>query len=515
MKTKKIWTKVLVLALAVLMLATVLVSCGGGTKAKMDYSQGTSIDDDEPTKYFAGLLVQTLAADARQQFIAASRGYSKDDMGKLTVQEIQEGTHSKPENIVAYAKAALESIKPDENDANLTVFNAFLAQMDTPEEVQEVVDRVHKHEVSNIDLAAENGLWDTILVWVGQFLGLLTYITFGNYIGALFIFAIVVELIMLLIFGIKQQKNMQKQAALRPKEMAIRKKYAGRNDQPTMQKMQEEIQKLYQDAGVNPMSSCLPLLVQMPILIALYNIVVDPLRYVLGFSPALSQALGTFFNASPAAGGLGLGLTSSRGTIEMLSHLDAEKIALLRTSPLFSSASANACADALQNVGTFDFSFFGIPVNTGMVPSFEAPWLLLVPVLTFVCYFFSMKLTRKMNPQPMVQQAQDQQTGCSNKIMDYMMPIMSTAISLGVPAAVGIYWIFKSIITTLKQFLMNKIMPMPVCTEEMIKEAEREMKGKGNRPERAPGTRTTTDGRQVRSLHHIDDEDDDLLDDEN
>ena len=76
-------------------------------------------------------------------------------------------------------------------------------------------------------------LLDTILGWIGAFLGWLDKIT-GNYLFALLLFALVIEILMLP-FGIKQQKNSQKQASLRPKEMAIKKKYAGRTDNVTQQ----------------------------------------------------------------------------------------------------------------------------------------------------------------------------------------------------------------------------------------------------------------------------------------
>jgi hypothetical protein len=101
----------------------------------------------------------------------------------------------------------------------------------------------------------------------------------------------------------------------------------------------------------------------------------------------------------------------------------------------------------------------------------------------------------------------DQQTGCSNAMMDIMMPAMSVYITFITPAAIGIYWIFKCILSTLKQFVLHKTMPMPVFTEEDYKAAERAMKGK--KPPKAPaGSRITSDGRVIRSLHHIDDEDD-------
>lgn len=100
---------------------------------------------------------------------------------------------------------------------------------------------------------------DTILGWIGSFLGWLDKIT-GSYMIAIFLFAVIVEILMLLLFGIKQQKNSIKQASLRPKEQAIRKKYAGRDDKVTQQKVSEEIQEMYQKEGYSVFGGCLPAL---------------------------------------------------------------------------------------------------------------------------------------------------------------------------------------------------------------------------------------------------------------
>jgi YidC/Oxa1 family membrane protein insertase len=93
-----------------------------------------------------------------------------------------------------------------------------------------------------------------------------------NYAIALLIFTIVMKLI-LFPFGIKQQKNMIRQAKLRPKEMAIRNRYAGRTDKATQQKMQQEVMKLYQDENYNPASGCLPMILQLVIIFALYGVI--------------------------------------------------------------------------------------------------------------------------------------------------------------------------------------------------------------------------------------------------
>ena len=103
----------------------------------------------------------------------------------------------------------------------------------------------------------------------------------GSYLFAIILFSVVLKLV-LFPFGIKQQKNSQKQASLRPKENVIRKKYAGRTDRATQMKMNTEIQELYQKENFNPLGGCLPMLLQMLVLLAVYAVVRMPLTYTAG-----------------------------------------------------------------------------------------------------------------------------------------------------------------------------------------------------------------------------------------
>ena len=501
MKKKTIWKKALALSLVVLMLAATLVACGGGDKGNT-IDAAWKANDENGVIYFSRVLAQCEDThEAKVMFIAAYRGYDMGANGTTEVTASDAVTVTVGDKnytvSVAGAKAAVEKIKPSD-DASIAKYNEFRDAL-TAEQVVEIVNRVKSEKT--VDLSPTKGI-SKLLVWIGVFLRWLTNLTAGNYVFALFFFALVVELLMLP-FGIKQQKNSQKQAKLRPKEMAIRKKYAGRNDQVSQRKLQEEIQRLYQEEGFNPMSGCLPLLIQMPIILALYNLVIDPIKYVLGLAPGLTSALNTYCTTPRVAGGLGMVLAeNNRGSIELLSRLNADNLKAFSEFAFFNNS--DACANALRGVSVPNFNLFGL--NMGVIPSITNPsWLLLVPVLTFAVYFASAKLMRKFTYQPTVQ---DQQVGCSNNMMDIGMPLMSVYITFIVPAAVGVYWIFKSIISTATRFITNKLMPLPVCTEEDIKAAEREMKGK-RKVEKAPaGTRTTGDGRVVRSLHHIDDEDD-------
>ena len=325
---------------------------------------------------------------------------------------------------------------------------------------------------------------DKILCWIGQFLGWLDKLT-GNYMLALFIFAFIVELLMIP-FGIKQQKNQIKQASLRPKEMAIRNKYKGRTDKATQQKVSEEIQAMYQEEKYSPFSGCLPMLLQLPVIIALYQVVIDPLHYVLGVAKDAISAMTSYISAMIEAGTFDESFASTRGSIALINKIQENGIEFFKgviewadgtdTVTMAGQDVYNAftaVADRLPN-------FKALGLNLAEIPSIKNPsWLWVIPVLTFLAYFGSMKLTRLMTYQPTSgDAATDKATGCSNTIMDVMMPLFSVYITFIVPAAIGVYWIFKSLIGTLKSFIFHKLMPYPKFTEEDYKAAERELAGK-------------------------------------
>ena len=332
--------------------------------------------------------------------------------------------------------------------------------------------------------------FDFIMMPVAYILKFCNKIVGNQYILALLIFAVLVELV-LIPFGIKQQKNSIKQAALRPKEKAIRDKYAGRDDQPTKQKMQQEIQELYQKEGYNPMSGCLPLLIQFPVIILLYNIVINPLKYVCGLSEeAINAAAELVKVLRPELAGKTI--ATSGNTINLMSYIEEIGLEHFVDIPGFT-----------EEMVMPNLSYFG--VNLGLNPGFMYMddkiqyLLLLVPVLTFVVYYLTGKLNRKLTYQP---QVEDAQMGCSNKMMDIMMPLFSVYITFITPAAIGIYWIFKSILGVLKQWILKKAMPIPEFSEEDYKAAVKEINGRQDK-----SNPVKKSGKVVRSLHHIDDED--------
>jgi YidC/Oxa1 family membrane protein insertase len=361
-----------------------------------------------------------------------------------------------------------------------------------------------------VQVTPDKGFLDIILSAIGwvllQINNFLQFLPFGSYIITLFIFAIVME-VAFLPFGIKQHKNSIKQAMLKPKEVAIRRKYAGRNDQATMQKLNQEIQELYQKENYNPLSGCLPMLIQLPALIVIYSVVINPLKYVLGMSNDFITFMHYYLNYH----GVGTGSnTSAIALLEAIKKVGAG-------NEIFSVENLGQwCTNPEAVKGNIDLIFnnnlnFNLGfLNLGDVPSFKfwefgtniSLWLLLlVPILTFVVYFFSMRINRKLSFQP-TQSADEKQQACSNTMMDVMMPLMSVYITFIVPAAIGVYWMFKSILGVLKQFILTKAMPLPQFTEADYKAAEKELAGK--QPKKI---QKSENAGKVRSLHHIDDED--------
>ena len=482
------------------MLATVLTSCASGNSgSKPTYTKALNKAENgglesEQLNAVAELLVNTYAKDFNTPYmlLAASRGYDMtasdfDDNNLQAVDPLEAG-----KNLL---KKATEKAAETKSLEQYQVSNDCIVNLKT----EDLNMLVNMFSVS-VDLKASSGLFDSIQRGIGYFLNwLTTYLGFGSYIVGICIFAILVEALMTP-FAIKQQKNSIKQAKLRPKEMAIRKKYAGRNDQVTMQKVQKEIQEMYAKENFSPYSGCLPLLVQFPIIIILYNIIINPLVYVLGQSAGVSSAMSLFYSAPKAAGGLGHAAVSAKSTIELLSGGGIGQYEGIANFGLFSNG--DKVWESIQSIK--DLPNFNIgPFDFGLAPSFQRfDILLLVPVLTFVVYFFSMKLTRKFSGQMPAAGATDRQTACSNTMMDIMMPAMSAIFTFMVPGIIGVYWMFRSVIGILKSFIMSKVMPLPTFTEADYKAAEKEMAGKTpkkvQKSERA-GT--------VRSLHHIDDED--------
>lgn len=286
----------------------------------------------------------------------------------------------------------------------------------------------------------------------------------ANYGIALVIFTVFFRVI-LLPSTIKQQKSSAKMMRLQPKLKRIREKYQDYNPQERQQKIQMETSELYQKEGYSSMgASCLPLLIQFPILIGLYGVIQKPLTYVLNISADVITAL------TDAATALGLQSSGNRGAyyLEPIVITNIEKI--LESKPEFLANYANEIA-AIRN---FDFRIFGI--DLGMIPndiyksagiSKETILILAIPVLSGIASLLTSLLTqirqKKTNPDMQNQQMM----GC----MMLMMPLWSVYLCWNFPVGMGMYWILSSLIAFFQTLIIGHFYaPRKVLARTMVEE---------------------------------------------
>lgn len=344
-----------------------------------------------------------------------------------------------------------------------------------------------------------SSFWDIFAIPFGYVMQFFNKISGGHYLISLFLFALAIKLITLP-FGIKQQKTQIKGAMLRPKMMMIEKKYAGRNDRVTQQKKQQEMMELQQKEGYSPLSGCLPLLIQFPILIALYRIIRMPLKYCVGLADGVVLKL---YNALYPDN-----VVEAFKKIPDAAHI--EMIGQLKEQPDVLREIAEIGVEKLPN-----YNIFG-KINLGLRPAFNVAekldgnkWNLFLLIIPFLCGGLALLttwLSRKLNDNGLNQQmAQQQKT--SMFLMNITMPLLQLWIAFGVSGAVGIYWVYTSILGIIQILVLAKVMPLPKYTDEEIRMMQREMKKNGG-----PGQRTITgtsvdENGKPKSLHYVDDDD--------
>ena len=327
-------------------------------------------------------------------------------------------------------------------------------------------------------------IFDILYIPMGYILRFAYSLT-NNYLFAILLFTLVFE-ILLFPLAVRQQKNQIKQASLAPRTAAIRKKYAGRTDQATQQKMQQEIMDMYQAEHFNPASGCGTLLIQMPIIVCLYNVVMRPLRYISNVPTAEITALKTFLEDA----GTEIGIRSEQ--INIINAIRDNVSNYYTIAPHLEGAVL-----PVFKVGPFDLS------QTPTISFKPFNWLMLIPVLTFVVMILSQKIMQRFTYQDPTMS--EQQNSASMKIMQWTTPLISVYFEFQLAAAVGVYWMFRNALMVVSKIVAAKLYPLPKLTEEDYKEAKRQA-GLSNKQKKREAKERDPNKKPVRSLHHIDDD---------
>jgi YidC/Oxa1 family membrane protein insertase len=224
---------------------------------------------------------------------------------------------------------------------------------------------------------------------------------------------------------------------LQPQVQELQKRYKNDKD-----KLNQEMVKLYQENKANPAGGCAPTLIQMPILISLYWVIQQPLKYMLGKTPEIIQQL---FDKIPA------------GALERIMNMKDISIINYFTKNVDQLAGLE---NLLKPSELINLNFLGI-LNLGMQPSFDMAKLtgplsvqyivlLFIPILAAVSTYFSIVTSS-------AQTAQSQAAGNQmQKSMTTIMPFITGFFAFSVPAGLGLYWIVSNVFQVLQQWYMNK-----------------------------------------------------------
>lgn len=287
------------------------------------------------------------------------------------------------------------------------------------------------------------------------------------------LFTIVMKTLMIPL-TIKQQKTTKLMSVMNPEIQAIQKKYKGKSDQESMQRQNVEIQAVYEKYGTSMTGGCLPLLIQMPILLALYRVIYNIPAYVPSVrvyfdnvvTPLMGQAdyaqkLQEITNIATACGGKldKFDFTNANRLVDMLYKFSTAQWGELQSLfPAISDVIGQNAA-VVERMNTF--LGLNMAEAPGWVPSFA--WI--IPVLAAVSQWFSTKLMS--GNQPSTSADAENPMAQSMKTMTTTMPLFSAFICITMPAGIGIYWIATSVVTIIQQLIVNAYMDK-VNIDDMI-----------------------------------------------
>lgn len=310
-----------------------------------------------------------------------------------------------------------------------------------------------------------------------------------NYGLAVILFALIVKLI-LVPFQMKAKRGTLQQTRLQGKMKEIEKRHGANK-----QKYNEEIQKLYREEGVNPMSGCLWSLIPFPILLALYQAIRFPITIMMGVGSDLMAEGGVIANKLAE-----LGFSSSVSS----AYVQIEQSQFItRNWDAFASLS-----DKLRQI---DYSFLGL--DLGRTPSFKvffnSDWsnpetvslacLAIIPVVAAVLTWLQTKLSQSTMPKN--PDGTEDQTAKTMGAMNIFMPLMTLYFAFIMPAALGLYWIASSLFAGIQEIILNKYYGKKMAIEDAERIAARESKEREMEEKRAETERLKAENATERNAN--------------
>lgn len=283
------------------------------------------------------------------------------------------------------------------------------------------------------------------------------------------LFTIIVRLI-LLPMTIKQQKFSKLSGLMNPELQEIQAKYKDKRDQVSMMNMQAETKAVYEKYGTSPTGGCLTMLIQLPIMIALYRVIYKIPGYVTkirelcgGIADKITGSGDDWATKLDAIKGISVSASTGRATlIDKIYNLSPEKWSEVQNA--FSSVDFGNAYDQIHGYN----NLFGISLT--QAPGWRLSWALIIPILAGLTQWLSVKLMENKNNVNVGSQ-NDQQAGMASsmKVMNTIMPILSAVFCVSFASCIGLYWIASSVVQIVVQLVINKKMN-DKDVDEIVKE---------------------------------------------
>lgn len=293
---------------------------------------------------------------------------------------------------------------------------------------------------------------------------------------SIFVFTFIAKSLMLPL-TIKQQKAMKLSSRMNPELQKIQAKYKGKKDEASLRKMREETQAVYQKYGTSQLSGCLPLLITLPIMLALYSVINNIPAYVTQvkalYEPIANEVLNNtdaleYLNEIATNLRVSKEITSLNHVIDVLAKLGKDQWDALGQISSALSGTIESSLPAIRNVN----HFLGLTITDA--PGWAWPGVL-IPIFAMSFQFIQGKQTEAYNKQ--MNADKDNPAASTMSSMNIIMPIMSGIFCIALPIGVGLYWIATSIFTIIQQFFINKYMKK-IDVEELIQKSVEKSKGK-------------------------------------
>lgn len=297
----------------------------------------------------------------------------------------------------------------------------------------------------------------------------------------------------------RQQKFSRMNAVINPEIQKITKKYEGKNDERSMRMRQAETQAVYDKYGASPVGGCLPALIQIPILFALYRVIYNVPAYVEPVKEVYEKIATPIMNATGASDIMTdlistLSIRVSNFDITNINKV-VDALYLVKSSAWETVSQAfSASPDVVQAISDYAGTIVGMNWLPGGLSVVDPPLVLsrgiagafpgvIIPILAALTQWLNMKVTQRNQPQLDT----STQMGSTMNTMNTMMPIMSLFFTTTLPAGMGVYWISSAVFRTLITLVIDKVLAKTDIDEIIEKnkdKAEAKAAKRGERQEK-------------------------------